>query len=211
MTLKGWENIAWHLSWKAKNIISYPDHTSSNAGRVPGLLHLSFSNVGNKSKKVELIFTDAPGEWFGQWKINQNHLQAEGARWIHQHSDIFLLFADGEKFSGQEKGKARRDLIELIDRLAVENKKPLGLVWAKSDNKISKEIKEALRTSLENSSIKSTQEFEISALEVKYHDNILKVMSWVLQEVQKIRSEPIKLSTPPSSEETNFFLLKRNY
>src|SRR3546814_9648075 len=63
LTLTGWENIAWYLSWNTHNDIQFPPHTSSNAGRIPGLLHISLRN--EKGEKKEMIFTDAPGEWFG--------------------------------------------------------------------------------------------------------------------------------------------------
>src|SRR5882724_13424528 len=57
LTLNGWEDIAWYLSWKENGSIQFPPHTTNNSGRVPGLLHLAMKN--SKGEKVDLIFTDA--------------------------------------------------------------------------------------------------------------------------------------------------------
>ncbi len=64
LTLTGWEDISWYLSWKEHGNIQFPPHTTSNSGRVPGLLHFALRNSQND--KIDLIFTDAPGEWFDQ-------------------------------------------------------------------------------------------------------------------------------------------------
>ena len=35
LTLNGWEDIAWYLSWKSNAEIQFPEHTTNNSGRVP--------------------------------------------------------------------------------------------------------------------------------------------------------------------------------
>lgn len=182
LTLTGWENIAWYLSWNNHNDIQFPPHTSSNAGRIPGLLHISLRN-GNGEKK-ELVFTDAPGEWFGHWIVNKNDSNASGAQWIHKYADAFLLFADCEMLSGSQLGKARQQTKQVADRLKYNlGKRPLGLVWSKSDIKLDEDIKKQISAHIQNSSIPNYQEFETSVRIENGTDlqmNILSSIDWIL-------------------------------
>lgn len=182
LTLTGWENIAWYLSWNTHNDIQFPPHTSSNAGRIPGLLHLSLRN--EKGEKKELIFTDAPGEWFGHWIMNKMDANAAGAQWVHEFADAFLLFADCETLSGTQLGKARQQTKLVADRLKHDLKnRPLGLVWSKSDINLDEEVKKQISNHIQNSPIPNYQEFETSARNETNTDlqlNILESISWIL-------------------------------
>jgi hypothetical protein len=194
LTLNGWENIAWYLSWKQNNDIQFPPHTSSNAGRVPGMLHLSFRNSAGDKK--ELIFTDAPGEWFDNWTFNQNDPNAEGAIWIHKNADAFLLFADCDMLSGEQLGKARKQTRLVADRLKQNlGNRPLGLIWSKSDILLDNEVKAQITDYIKNSTVNNYDEFETSVREVddsKFHQNILKSIEWILFVLsEEVNSMPV--------------------
>lgn len=208
LTLIGWENIAWYLSWRDNNAIQYPPHTSRNAGRTPGLLHLSLRNQDGIRK--DLIFTDAPGEWFDSWIYNKNDVNAEGARWIHQNSDAFFLFADSEMLSGSKRGIARNQIKLVGDRLKENLKdKPFGLIWSKSDETISADIKNQISTYIKNSPIENYKEFETSVREGEkgiFHQNILKSIEWVLDTIQNQKNNGLKVSIQKADD---LFLSKR--
>lgn len=207
LTLLGWENIAWFLSWNKHNDIQFPPHTSSNAGRIPGLLHLSLRNENGEKK--ELIFTDAPGEWFGHWIVNKNDINAAGAEWVHEHADAFLLFADCEMLSGNQLGKARQQTKQVADRLKHNLKnRPLGLVWSKSDIQLDLDIKKQISYHIQNSLISNYQEFKTS---VRNEDttlqlNILGSINWILS---VLSNETNKLPEVARFTPKDLFLSKR--
>jgi hypothetical protein len=136
-TLKAWESLAsWPRSDDAARQASFPPHTSRNAGRVPSLLHLALRGANGGFSDV--LLTDAPGEWFTHWAINEHDPEAEGARWTIKHADVFLVFADCQRLSrtSPERGKARSQLVRLLERLGGHaHGRPTVLVWAKSDHK----------------------------------------------------------------------------
>lgn len=191
LTLTGWENIAWYLSWSTHNDIQFPPHTSSNAGRIPGLLHISLRN--EKGEKKELVFTDAPGEWFGHWIVNKNDKNASGAQWIHKYADAFLLFADCEMLSGTQLGKARQQTKLVADRLKYNLKnRPLGLVWSKSDIEIGEDVKTQVSNHIQNSPIPNYREFETSVRNEENADlqlNILRSIDWILNAISDEKNE----------------------
>lgn len=208
LTLIGWENIAYYLSWKGDNDIQYPPHTSRNAGRVPGLLHIAVRNTAGVKK--DLIFTDAPGEWFDNWRYDKNDPSSEGARWVNQNSDAILLFADSEMLSGSKRGTARNHIKSVSDRLK-ENigDKPFGLIWSKSDVDISSTIKEQISKYVDDSTIKNYKEFKTSVREGDdqiYHNNILGSVDWILN-VINIRKQTFPKVT--IQNQSDFFLSKR--
>jgi len=206
LTLTGWENIAWYLSWKENNEIQYPPHTSSNAGRVPGLLHLAIKN--QEGLRKDLIFTDAPGEWFNNWTYNKNDENAAGARWIHQNADSFLLFADCETLSSPKRGIARNQIKLVADRLK-ENlgARPLGLIWSKSDLNISSEMKLQITNYIQNSHLENYQEFQTSVRgKDNFHQSILDSVSWILEVYENQKNPEIKVKV---SESADLFLSKR--
>lgn len=208
LTLIGWENIAWYLSWKQNNDIQFPPHTSSNAGRIPGMLHISLKD--SEGNKKELIFTDAPGEWFDHWTTNSKDPNAAGANWIHEHADAFLLFADCEMLSGVQLGKARQQTKAVADRLK-ENleSRPFGLIWSKSDVEVDLDVKQQISRHIQNSSIPNYQEFETSVRNEKgksYHDNILSSVTWIIASLSEQNN---KLPEIARYKTNDLFLSKR--
>ncbi len=131
-SLAGWEAVANALRWAPGQQPSFPPHTTSRGGRAPGLLHLAFRDAEGQAR--DYLFTDAPGEWFHRWAVNRESLDGEGARWVSEHADVFLLIADREALSGPSKGSARGSLQLLAQRLAAERAvRKVALVWTKSD------------------------------------------------------------------------------
>lgn len=179
-TLTGWENIAWYLSWKQHNAIQFPPHTTSNSGRIPGLLHISLRN--SIGEKKELIFTDAPGEWFDKWTVNQNDPNAQGAAWIHENADAFLLFADCDMLADiKQLGKARKQTKFVADRIMHNlGPRPFGLVWSKSDVLLDADTKAQISGHIKVSYYK---EFETSVRpgsDNRFHNNVLESIEWIL-------------------------------
>jgi hypothetical protein len=208
-TLIGWENLAWYLSWKKENNISFPPHTSLNAGRVPGLLHLSLKN--STGDRRELILTDAPGEWFDHWATKPSDIRAEGARWIHHHADAFLLFADCQLLADiEELGNARRQIRSIADRLKANlDDRPLGLIWSKSDVTIDPVVKKQISAHLQNSAVAHYREFQTSVRKGdrdEFHQGVTQSIEWILSVYD---SEVNVLSPLPIVAPNDLFLAKR--
>lgn len=209
-TISGWENLAWYLSWKRENDIQFPPHTSSNSGRVPGLLHLAVRNTTGLKKN--LIFTDAPGEWFDNWSYNKNDANAEGANWIHEHADAFLLFADCDLLSGAEQGKSRRQIKLVADRLS-ENlyDRPLGLVWSKSDVNLDPDMKSQISSYLLKLNNCNYGEFQVSVKEgpdASFHLNVCKSIEWILAVLGTNKNPEVVVSVYANDD---LFISKRPY
>ena len=142
-SLAGWEAVANALRWAPGQQPSFPPHTTSRGGRAPGLLHLAFRDAEGQAR--DYLFTDAPGEWFHRWAVNRESLDGEGARWVSEHADVFLLIADREALSGPSKGSARGSLQLLAQRLAAERAvRKVALVWTKSDVSLAPEMETAV-------------------------------------------------------------------
>lgn len=140
-TLTGWENIAHTLRWDGTPP-SFPLHTTSGSGRVPGQLHIA---LRSGSRTADYLFADSPGEWFRRWSISRDAPDAEGARWVNERADVILILADCDALSGADRGQARVTLQNLLHRVGAEaRRRPVALVWSKSDVQMA----EALRKSL---------------------------------------------------------------
>lgn len=193
-TLAGWEAIAASLRWGPGYSPNFPSHTTSRGGRAPGLLHFAFRNANTKLR--EFMFADAPGEWFQKWAINRDAIDGGGARWVAEHSDVFLLIADREALSGPKMGSARGSLQVLARRVAAERgARPVALVWTKSDVTVDPGMENAIRDAVFNS-IPDAAEFSIS-IESDPKDTLgkgqglLELFDWILE----IRRERVLL--PP--------------
>jgi hypothetical protein len=111
------------------------------------VLHLALR--GPKNELRDVLLTDAPGEWFTRWAIQEHAPDAEGARWIVRHADAFLVLADCARLSGHDRGPTRNDIRQLLERLGNHvNKRPTALVWAKADRPPSDDIRTAIRRAL---------------------------------------------------------------
>lgn len=204
-TLNGWENLASFLTLTRENQIEWPPHTSRNVGRVPGLLHLSFIN---RYEQIEdILLTDAPGEWFSDWAIDEKS-SAKGAKWINDYSDAFILFADSDAFK-KSIGNARRELKTISGRMSKYNKnRPLALVWSKSDIEISQEIKQVINNRIKRE-FPTNKIFDISIKSngnEKQLENILNVIEWILKRKQNIYGQ---LSTTEVKNQNDFFFIMR--
>lgn len=162
-TLAGWESVASAMRWReGPQPPTFPPHTPSGGRRTPGLLHITFRDTSEHPRSY--LFADAPGEWFDKWATDRNAIDAEGARWIATHGDVFLLVADREALSGPDRGVARKSLQLLAQRLAHEREgRPVALVWTKADVAILPEIEQAVRDAVLGR-MPDAQEFSVSVL-----------------------------------------------
>ena len=171
-TLGGWESIVQHSRWTGEPPPSFPPHTSSS-GRMPGLLHLTLRNETGIARDV--LFTDAPGEWFTQWAKAPNDPGVAGARWVIQHSDVLLLLADRGALSNAETlPKARRATRELTERVgAVSPHIHLIFTWTKKDL----EPPEAAWKAVETSRLQFASHSEVFETTTKKLETIAQVFS----------------------------------
>jgi len=159
-SLAGWEAVASALRWSPGQPPNFPPHTTSRGGRTPGLLHLDFRDSYGEERSY--LFADAPGEWFQKWAINRNAVDGEGARWVAEHADMFLLIADRAALSGSHMGAARNSFQLLARRLSTEStKRPVALVWTKSDIAIAPEMETTIREAVFNL-MPDAHEFSVS-------------------------------------------------
>lgn len=180
-TLAGWEAVATSLRWKPGHPPSFPPHTPSTAGRAPGLLHLGFRRDDGSLR--DLLFADAPGEWFQKWAINEQAADAEGARWIAQHADVTLLIADRQALAGPKMGAARNDFQLLAQRALAETRgQRLALVWTKGDVEVAPAMAAQIRKAVTADS-SSVPEFTVSVCpgrEVDPAEGFRELFDWIL-------------------------------
>lgn len=160
-TLHAWESLAsWMRFDDSARAPTFPPHTPRASNRVPGLLHIALRREDGDFRDV--LLADAPGEWFSSWAVNESAPQSEGARWLSTHSNAFVVVADCQRLSGQERGLARKELLQLLDRLAnhVEDR-PVSLLWTKSEHDVPPGIKNSIRDALA-SSFPGATEHEVS-------------------------------------------------
>ena len=142
-TFGAWESLVQNSRWTAEPPPTFPPHTSSS-GRVPGLLHLTLRNKEGLVRDV--IFTDAPGEWFAVWAKAPEHEGAAGARWLIEHSNVILLLVDSSALSDEKTlPQARRATRNLTERVgALASHIPLGFTWTKTDVALSVDTRETI-------------------------------------------------------------------
>ena len=143
-TLGGWEAIVRPCRWTGNPPPSFPPHTSST-GRHPGILHVVLRHAGTDVMR-DVMFTDAPGEWFAEWSRSPGSPHAAGARWVIEHSDILVLLVDSAGLAIVHTLPLTRRLThDLIERVAAERSVPVVVVWTKDDV----EVPELARRSLD--------------------------------------------------------------
>lgn len=162
-------------------------------------------------KSIDLILTDAPGEWFDHWSNNINSENAIGAQWIYETCDGFLLFADSDMLSGSPRGNAKRQLKQVADRL-IENitDRPIGLIWSKSDLELTHQTKEQIVKHIEATPFKHFNQFETSVQEGskgKYHKSILNSLNWIIEVLNQNCNVLPKISV---AKPEDMFLSKRS-
>jgi len=142
LTLEGWENIAGSLRWNAMHGPAFPPHTSSGTGRHPGLLHLELQV---HEVRHDILFADAPGEWFSRWAVRRDAEEAAGALWLSEASDVLIVVADSDALAGPRLGVARTNLVALLRRVGAERRgRPVALVWTKCDVKVDDQMQQAV-------------------------------------------------------------------
>lgn len=205
-TLSAWEAISKGFRWPQKgSAFHFPAHTSLNQkGRVPGLLHLALRDT--KGRVHDVLFTDAPGEWFTDWANNMVNERAEGARWIHQLADAFLVFADVDRLNGQNRGPAREEMIRILQRLGDGlGARPVAIAWSKADLS----LREPMKAQIEKESQRHASDFtsfEISLKEEALLPHYTSSVAWLL--TQAMRPRPITLPTHRSKSTDFFFQIR---
>jgi hypothetical protein len=132
LTLGGWEAIASNLRFDGKNMPAFPAHTTMREGRVPGLLHFGFRNSDDPLNDV--VVSDSPGEWFRRWAIDEMASDAQGARWVAEKSDGFLIVLDSEALGGPNSGQTLNNYQQMLERLKKHaRQRPVHIVWTKTD------------------------------------------------------------------------------
>ncbi len=182
-TLAGWEAVAASMRWKPGPLPPrFPAHTPSGKARAPGMLHLAFRRKDGTLR--DLVFADAPGEWFRKWAINQETADAEGARWIAKHADVTLLIADRQALSGLRLGTARNDFQLLAQRAIAEARgRPLALVWTKGDVEVAAAMEVQIRRAVASVS-PDVPEFTVSVAQreqIDPADGFQKLFDWILR------------------------------
>jgi len=168
-SLLAWEHVAVHMKWLGSEPPKFPPHTTAFQGRTPGLLHLGFRRENGELR--DLLFVDAPGEWFQQWAFNREAPGAEGARWVAAHADVFIVFADCAALAGEKRGEARVILKQIIDRVRSEqNNRPIFLVWSKSDIKIKPELRSSIEEACQR--FGRVTEFHVSVMPLQPNNEV---------------------------------------
>ncbi|WP_230597426.1 GTPase domain-containing protein [Rhodococcoides fascians] len=127
-TLSGWHQIARHLQWIPYGT-GFPPHTAAVDERSPALLHATYDH--NRIRR-QVLFTDGPGEWFTRWAEEPGAV--EGAQWVADQSDVFVLLADSEALCGQERGRGRAEYETLALQLHTAARgRPVIPVLSKAD------------------------------------------------------------------------------
>lgn len=180
-TLAGWEAVANCLRWKPGQAPSFPPHTPSGRARAPGMLHLGFRREDGSLR--DLVFADAPGEWFHKWAINEQAADADGARWIARHADVMLLIADRQALAGPTMGSARNDFQLLAQRAVAEARgRRLALVWTKGDIELAPAMEVQVRKAVAPVS-SGVPEFTVSVYprgEVDAGQGFRELFDWIL-------------------------------
>ena len=140
-TLLGWAAVARHLGFPPAGSRSFPPYTTSAGERSPALLHVRLAKEGGPVS--DLFLTDVPGEWFEEWAFDATSVN--GAGWIADRADLFVVLSDSEALVGEDRGVARTNYIALASRVASETRgRPVIPIRAKADVEIPPEVDEDL-------------------------------------------------------------------
>lgn len=202
-TLGGWESLANALRWQPGQPPTFPSHTSRNPDRIPGLLHLALRS--EDSRLQDVLFTDAPGEWYETWAVTSSSSDAEGARWTVKRSTALALVVDSVALSGPERGRARLKIMTLVRRLGdslCDDERPLAVVWSKSDSAVPASIREPLQDAFA-AQLPRHREFSVSVYSPNAQEEpntapFLELFDWLLKERTPGLSEPMVKPTDPS-------------
>jgi hypothetical protein len=177
-SVDAWAQLKRYTQWPATTGPSFPPHTPDTGERVPSLLHLAFRKGQGQIKDV--LFTDAPGEWFTRWVLNQHAESASGARWVAEHATNYVLVVDRSALAGEEIGQTRHNTLTLARLIAeYRGRRAVGVIWTKSDLPNEPLVEDPLRQRLEE----VLGPHASWNLDVKAPD-CLKVLEWVLDDAK---------------------------
>lgn len=195
-TLGGWESVVQYSRWSGEPPPSFPPHTSSS-GRHPGVLHVSFRDSLGHFQDV--LFTDAPGEWFTQWARVPGSHSASGARWVIDHADSLLILIDSAALEDPKKlPSTRRVTRDLLERVGAEaSHVPLNVVWTKKD----KNVPNSVRVTLERACSEFVPQAQILSTTIQDPKTIAECFENAVlvankQRVQVFTPEPIMSQDP---------------
>jgi hypothetical protein len=207
-SFEGWESVSYWLRWSGNLGPTFPPHTTMGQGRRPGLLHLALRQTETEDLQ-DILFTDAPGEWFEKWAVRRDDPDAEGARWTISNASVFLFIIDSESLIGPQRGKARGVLVQMARRLRDEIvDRPVHLVWTKADVKVGSELRAALEQDL-RSHLPQAQKWELSVLPREGRDteaDLLSVLEASLPFREPKKREVISLASYDTHDP--FFLFR---
>ena len=204
-TLAGWEAVARSMQWRPGVQPEFPPHTSTRGTRERGLLHLSFKEDGRLLQ--DYLFADAPGLWFQRWAINEEAPDAQGARWVVQNADVFILTADCAALAGTERGSARSAIQLLARRLSANLRgRPVILAWTKSDIAVADTMRQAVLDTV-SSQIPSFREISVSMQALPGQDTGVGVgLSDLLQLLMDTRRLKTRLPASRAKNDDPLFL-----
>lgn len=186
LTLNRWEVLA---SWgREHNYLpaTFPPHTSRNSLGETGLLHIGMRD--ELESCVDILLTDAPGEWFSAWAINEDAPNAQGAKWVIENSDIYILIADCQKLLGTDRGNTKKEILDLITRLTISaQNKPFLLLWTKTDSAKKSDLLPSIVETITkriNSSIPHAIEFEINIVD---QSTVVNAMNALLDKFEQMQ------------------------
>jgi hypothetical protein len=131
-TLHGWHLLRSYTTWPSPHAGMFPPHTPDNELRVPSLLHLAFRSDTGRLR--DMLFSDAPGEWFTRWVKNQDAPEAQGARWIVENATHFVFVVDRAGLASEDVGRVRQNTLALARVLSEHRRgRPIIAAWTKSD------------------------------------------------------------------------------
>ena len=183
-SMSGWNDVSGFLTLDADGISHFPPHTPDSDSRIPGLLHLAFSNSRSRNN---LLFADAPGEWFTRWSVDPGAEGAKGAAWVTSNAGRNLLVADSAALAGPTRHSAREKFDRLVGRLAdVTHATNSALVWTKSDiavpDGMTNQIETSFRRHFGDAPIFRTQiPIEDGEIVQARPKALLEVLEWTLQ------------------------------
>lgn len=184
-TLGGWETLAHGLRWHSHVPPNFPAHTESNTSRDPGFLHMALGGSGTPAR--DLLFADAPGEWFQRWSINADDERAQGAIAVQAAADAFIFVVDSKALEEpQTRGEARGIILALAQRLSdVIDERPLAVLWSKADAVVPKTVQARLEDAIIRF-LPQSRQFRFSVLLGAPSDSnpdtaVPQVVSWLLE------------------------------
>lgn len=186
LTIRGWSQLRQYTRWPSQIGPGFPPHTPDTGGRIPSILHLAFRS-GNSMVR-DILFTDAPGEWFTRWINNRSAPGTEGARWIAENCTHFWLATDVNSFVGDGVGIARTTTRTLARVLAeAAQGRPVAAVWTKTDLPRDLEVENEIREGVKRH-LPSSRPFDLAVGD----KTCLDLITWTLLESLPVRPSPTR-------------------